>query len=291
MNASDYSGQTAQELHALRGNCIASPASIAAMISRHANSQIHALPGRVYLVGAGPGDPELLTLKAARLIAEADVLVYDNLVAPAILDFARTDAERIYAGKQRGEHTLPQEEINQLLVRLARTGRRVVRLKGGDPYIFGRGGEEVETLAAAGIPFEVVPGVTAAAGVAAYAGIPLTHRDHAQACVFVTGHLKDGSMDLDWPGLARRGQTVVIYMGLSGLPYLCAKLIEHGLPADWPAAIVQRGTQPSQRTVTGTLATLPALAAAAVLRAPTLIIVGTVVTLRDKLRWFDEFPA
>jgi len=288
MNASDYSGQTAQELHARRGNCIASPASIADMISTHANSQIHARPGRVYLVGAGPGDPELLTLKAARLIAEADVLVYDNLVAPAILDFARTDAERIYAGKQRGEHTLPQEEINQLLVRLARTGRRVVRLKGGDPYIFGRGGEEVEILAAAGIPFEVVPGVTAATGVAAYAGIPLTHRDHAQACVFVTGHLKDGSMDLDWPGLARRGQTVVIYMGLSGLPHLCARLIEHGLPADWPAAIVQRGTQPSQRTVTGTLATLPALAAAAVLRAPTLIIVGTVVTLRDKLRWFEE---
>lgn len=248
----------------------------------------HAQPGWVYLVGAGPGDPDLLTCKAARLIAEADVIVYDNLVAPAILELARTDAERIYAGKQRGEHALAQEEINHLLVRLAQAGKRVVRLKGGDPYIFGRGGEEVETLAADDIPFEVVPGITAAAGVAAYAGIPLTHREHAQACVFVTGHLKDGSMNLDWPGLARRRQTVVIYMGLMGLPVLCEKLMEHGLPPDWPAAIVQHGTQPSQRTVTGTLATLPALAAAARLRAPTLIIVGTVVALHHKLQWFAE---
>lgn len=214
--------------------------------------------------------------------------MYDNLVAPAILELARTDAERIYAGKQRGEHALAQEEINHLLVRLAQAGKRVVRLKGGDPYIFGRGGEEVETLAADDIPFEVVPGITAAAGVAAYAGIPLTHREHAQACVFVTGHLKDGSMNLDWPGLARRRQTVVIYMGLMGLPVLCEKLMEHGLPPDWPAAIVQHGTQPSQRTVTGTLATLPALAAAARLRAPTLIIVGTVVALHHKLQWFAE---
>lgn len=240
------------------------------------------------MVGAGPGDPDLLTCKAARLITEADVIVYDNLVAPAILELARTDAERIYAGKQRGDHALAQEEINHLLVRLAQAGKRVVRLKGGDPYIFGRGGEEVETLAADDIPFEVVPGVTAAAGVAAYAGIPLTHREHAQACVFVTGHLKDGSMNLDWPGLARRRQTVVIYMGLMGLPVLCEKLMEHGLPPDWPAAIVQHGTQPSQRTVTGTLATLPALAAAAQLRAPTLIIVGTVVALHHKLQWFAE---
>jgi len=249
---------------------------------------ISAQPGWVYLVGAGPGDPELLTLKAARLIGEADVLVYDNLVSKPVLDLSRPDAERIYAGKERGNHSLPQEQINQLLVRLAKTGKRVVRLKGGDPYIFGRGGEEVETLHADGINFEVVPGITAAAGVASYAGIPLTHRNHAQACVFVTGHLKDGSMNLDWPGLARQRQTVVIYMGLSGLPHLCAKLMEHGLPADWPAAIVQHGTQPTQRTVTGTLTTLPALAETANLRAPTLIIVGQVVTLRDKLRWFEE---
>lgn len=252
-------------------------------------TSLPAQAGTVYLVGAGPGDPSLLTLRAAQLIGEADVIVYDNLVSTEILAMlARPDVERIYAGKERGNHALPQEQLNLLLVRLARDAKRVVRLKGGDPYTFGRGGEEVETLVEQGIPFEVVPGITAAAGVAAYAGIPLTHRNHAQACVFVTGHLKDGSMNLDWPGLARRRQTVVIYMGLSGLPHLCAKLIEHGLPADWPAAIVQHGTQPSQRTVTGTLATLPDLAVAANLRAPTLIVVGEVVTLRDKLRWFAE---
>lgn len=245
-----------------------------------------AQPGTVYLVGAGPGDPELLTLRAARLIGEADVIVYDHLVAPAILDMAAPTAERIYAGKERGDHTLPQEELNLLLVRLAQAGKRVLRLKGGDPYIFGRGGEEVETLHAHGIPFEVVPGITAAAGVASYAGIPLTHRNFSQSCVFVTGNLKDGSMNLDWEGLARRRQTVVIYMGLHGLPTLCDKLVEHGLPSDWPAAIVQQGTTPGQRVVTGTLATLPQLAAAAKLRAPTLIIVGEVVTLREKLAWF-----
>ncbi len=245
-------------------------------------------PGTVYLVGAGPGDPELLTLRAAHLIGTADVIVFDHLVSPAILDMAGAHAERIYAGKQRGDHALPQEELNLLLVRLAQAGKRVLRLKGGDPYTFGRGGEEVETLHEHGIPFEVVPGVTAAAGVASYAGIPLTHRDYSQACVFVTGHLKDGSMDLDWEGLARRRQTVVIYMGLHGLPALCGKLIEHGLPADWPAAIVQQGTTPKQRTVTGTLATLPQLAQAARLKAPTLIIVGEVVRLRDKLKWYEE---
>ena len=245
-------------------------------------------PGKVYLVGAGPGDPELLTLKADRLIREADALVYDHLVSSAILARVRPEAEMIYAGKERGAHTLPQEALNLLLVDLARQGKKVVRLKGGDPYTFGRGGEEVETLVDHGIPFEVVPGVTAAAGVAAYAGIPLTHRNHAQACVFVTGHLKDGTMDLDWPGLARQRQTVVIYMGLHGLPTLCGKLIEHGLPPDWPAAIVQHGTQPTQRTVVGTLATLPELAVAAGLKAPTLILVGEVVRLQGKLNWFEK---
>ena len=201
---------------------------------------------------------------------------------------ARPDVERIYAGKERGNHALPQEQLNRLLVRLARDNKRVVRLKGGDPYTFGRGGEEVETLVEHGIPFEVAPGITAAAGVAAYAGIPLTHRNHAQACVFVTGHLQDGSMNLDWPGLARRRQTVVIYMGLHGLPVLCEKLIEHGLPPEWPAAIIQQGTTPRQRTVAGTLATLPALAEAARLKAPTLIIVGEVVGLHEKLAWLPE---
>ncbi len=246
--------------------------------------------GTVYLVGAGPGDPDLLTLRAARLISEADVVVYDYLVSTAVLDLARPDAERIFAGKRRGDHALPQEELNLLLVRLARENKRVVRLKGGDPYIFGRGGEEVETLFEHGIPFEVTPGITAASGVAAYAGIPLTHRDHAHACVFVTGHLKDGSIDLDWPGLARKTQTVVIYMGLVGLPTLCAKLVEHGLPADWPAAIVQQGTTPQQRTVMGTLTTLPGLAFDAGLQAPTLIIVGQVATLHGRLAWFPEAP-
>lgn len=247
--------------------------------------------GCVYLVGAGPGDPELLTLKAARVIGEADVLVYDHLVSAAILDLVSPTAERIYAGKERGNHALPQEQLNALLVRLAKAGKRVVRLKGGDPYTFGRGGEEVETLRENGVCFEVVPGITAATGVAAYTGIPLTHRDYAQACVFVTGHLKDGTMNLDWPGLARQRQTVIIYMGLHGLGHLCEKLMEHGLPADWPAAIVQKGTTPDQRTVTGTLSTLPALAAGAGLRPPTLIIVGQVVTLHDRLAWFAEAGA
>ena len=247
--------------------------------------------GCVYLVGAGPGDPELLTLKAARVIGEAEVLVYDHLVSPAILDMVNPAAERIYAGKERGNHALPQEQLNALLVRLAKAGKRVVRLKGGDPYTFGRGGEEVETLRENGVCFEVVPGITAATGVAAYAGIPLTHRDYAQACVFVTGHLKDGTMNLDWQGLARPRQTVIIYMGLHGLAHLCAKLMEHGLPPDWPAAIVQKGTTPDQRTVTGTLATLPGLAAGSGLRPPTLIIVGRVVTLHDKLAWFAEAGA
>lgn len=247
-----------------------------------------ARPGTVYLVGAGPGDPQLLTLRAAHLIGKADVIVYDYLVAASILDLASPSVERIFVGKRRGDHALPQGELNLLLVTLARQKKRVVRLKGGDPYIFGRGGEEVETLFEHGIPFEVVPGITAAAGVACYAGIPLTHRDYAQACIFVTGHLKDGTMNLDWAGLARRSQTVVIYMGSTGLPILCENLIVHGLPADWPAAIVQQGTTPQQRTITGTLATLPHLAQQAQLTPPTLIIVGEVVKLHDKLAWFKE---
>jgi uroporphyrin-III C-methyltransferase len=246
--------------------------------------------GFVWLVGAGPGDPDLLTVKASRVLTQADVLVYDQLVSPAILALVPAHTERIYAGKERGNHAIPQEQINDLLVRLAHEGRRVLRLKGGDPYTFGRGGEEVQTLREHGVRFEVVPGITAAVGVAAYSGMPLTHRDYAQACVFVTGHLQDGSMNLDWPGLARKRQTVVIYMGLHGLPTLCEKLREHGLPDDWPAAIIQKGTSPEQRTITGTLRTLPALADAAALKPPTLIIVGEVVRLHDKLAWFAEAP-
>lgn len=242
--------------------------------------------GKVYLVGSGPGDPELLTLKAARLIATADAIVYDHLVGAGILDHARADAERIYVGKEAGKHTLPQEDINRLLVKLAQAGKSVVRLKGGDPFIFGRGGEEIDELIGAGIGFEVVPGVTAASGMSAYAGIPLTHREHAQVCIFATGHLKDGSVDLDWPALARPRQTVVIYMGISALKEICAKLIAHGLPADTPAACVRHATLPTQQAVVGTLETLAAAVSAAKLKQPALIVVGSVVALRERLGWF-----
>lgn len=257
------------------------------MLHQMLAEQDNTLHGEVYLVGAGPGDPDLLTFRALRLMQKADVVVYDNLVSKPIVDMTRRDAERIYVGKKRADHTLRQEQINELLVRLAKEGKRVVRLKGGDPFIFGRGGEEIETLAAHGIPFQVVPGITAASGVSAYAGIPLTHRDHAQSCIFVTGHLKDGSMNLDWDALARPKQTIVVYMGLHGLETLCTELVAHGMPESTPAAIVQQGTTQNQRVITGTLATLAATALRENLHAPTLIIVGGVVTLRKKLAWFN----
>ena len=244
------------------------------------------LPGTVYLVGSGPGDPELMTLKAARLVREADVIVYDHLGAENVLDLARPDAEKIYAGKEASNHALPQEEINVLLVRLAKEGKRVVRLKGGDPFIFGRGGEEIETLAEHGVPFEVVPGVTAASGCGSYAGIPLTHRDHSQICVFATGHLKDGSVNLDWKALARPNQTVVFYMGIGGADEICRQLMENGLPADHPAAVVQHGTSRRQRVLTATLGTLAAEINKSDIRPPALIIIGTVVTLQSRLAWF-----
>ena len=243
--------------------------------------------GEVYLVGAGPGDPELLTLRALKLMQRADVALYDNLISDEVLALLPASTERVYVGKQRSNHAMRQEEINALMVRLAKEGRRVLRLKGGDPFVFGRGGEEIDTLSGEGVRVEGVPGITAALGVAAYAGIPLTHRDHAQACLFVTGHLKDGTMDLDWTALARPRQTIVVYMGLTALPALCGKLVEHGLPPDTPAAVVQQGTSRAQRVVSGTLATLAARAARARLKAPTLIIVGSVVKLRDRLAWFD----
>ncbi|HZP87923.1 MAG TPA: uroporphyrinogen-III C-methyltransferase [Burkholderiales bacterium] len=242
------------------------------------------------LVGAGPGDPELLTLRAVRLLQRADNVVYDHLVGDGILGLVSAQATFHYVGKQSSQHTLSQAEINALLVRLARAGRQVVRLKGGDPFIFGRGGEEIEALHAHGIAFEVVPGVTAASGMSCYAGIPLTHRDYAHSCVFVTGHLQDGSLDLDWKALARPAQTVVVYMGMAALPEICRQMIRHGLPSATPAAVVQQATTSNQRVVSGSLETLPHLAKAAAMRAPALIVIGEVVKLRRKLEWFAPIP-
>jgi uroporphyrin-III C-methyltransferase/precorrin-2 dehydrogenase/sirohydrochlorin ferrochelatase len=242
--------------------------------------------GEVYLVGAGPGDPDLLTFRALRLMQQADVVVYDRLVSAEIVDLTRRDSEKIYVGKQRKNHSLPQDSINELLATLAKQGKRVVRLKGGDPFIFGRGGEEIETLMEQGINFQVVPGITAASGCATYAGIPLTHRDHAQSCTFVTGHLKDGSINLNWQQLATPNQTIVFYMGLSGLKTICQSLINHGCSENYPIAIIQQGTTANQRILKGTLKSLPQTVEEERIKAPTLIIVGTVVTLHDKLNWF-----
>ena len=236
-------------------------------------------PGSVALVGAGPGDPELMTLKAMRLLQSAEAVVYDNLVGKQILDLIPQPAERVYVGKEAGCHALPQEEINALLLRLARSGKRVVRLKGGDPFVFGRGGEEMDELRAAGIAVTIVPGITAALGAAASCGFPLTHRDHAQSCVFVTGHLKDHSVALDWPALARPGQTLVFYMGITGLGIISNELIAHGLSGATPAGFVYKATLPEQRFVVTTLAELAATGRAEKIRPPALIVVGGVLSV------------
>ncbi|MCF5840943.1 siroheme synthase CysG [Aeromonas veronii] len=244
--------------------------------------------GEVVLVGAGPGDPGLLTLHALRQMQQADVVVYDRLVSDEVMALVRRDAKRIFVGKQAGNHCVPQEGINQLLLEEAKKGQRVVRLKGGDPFIFGRGGEELETLVGSGIGFQVVPGITAASGCAAYAGIPLTHRDHAQSVRFVTAHGKGGARDLDWPLLAKDKQTLVFYMGLSSCATIREQLLAHGKASNTPVALIERGTQPCQRVIRGTLDELPALAVG--VESPALIMVGSVVTLADRLAWFGEAP-
>ena len=243
--------------------------------------------GEVYLVGGGPGDPELLTLRALRLMQQADVVLYDRLVSDGVMELVRRDAERIYVGKRRSEHAMEQDNINQLLVDLAKQGKRVLRLKGGDPFIFGRGGEEIELLAQNNIPFQVVPGITAASGCSAYAGIPLTHRDYAQSVRFVTGHLKSDNTNLQWPELANPTQTLVFYMGLVGLREICASLIEHGRAPNTPVALIEKGTTQQQRVLIADLTTIADVVAANDVHAPTLFIVGEVVKLHDSLQWFN----
>lgn len=262
-------------------------APLAPVVSRKAGPA----PGKVWLVGAGPGDPDLLTVKAARLLASARLVLHDHLVGEGVMALLPSGARRICVGKRDRRHTLPQEEINALLVRFAAAGHAVVRLKGGDPYVFGRGGEEALALAAAGIPFEVVPGITSAQGMSAYAGIPLTHREHASSVVFATGHCREGGAAPDWQALARPRQTAVIYMGLGALAQICRELVAHGLAPDTPAAVVEQATTQRQRVVCGTLLTLPTLAQAEQVAAPALIVVGEVVRLHGTLGWFAPAAA
>lgn len=263
-----------------------------AQLEAAARGAEHRQQGEVFLVGAGPGDPDLLTFKALRLMQRADVVLYDRLIGDGILNLVRRDAERIYVGKMPHEHTVPQPEISRMMLRLAQEGKRVLRLKGGDPFIFGRGGEEIELLAEAGIPFQVVPGITAASGCAAYAGIPLTHRDHAQACIFITGHTKDGSFDLDWNMLLQPHQTVAVYMGLGNLKELTRVFVEKGAAPSLPVALIDNGTRCDQQVLTATLDSVAGKATRAGFKGPAILIVGSVVRLREKLEWYvpEEKP-
>jgi uroporphyrin-III C-methyltransferase/precorrin-2 dehydrogenase/sirohydrochlorin ferrochelatase len=279
-----FEGSIAEK--AFAGRLAEAEAGIQTLLESFQTSEHAILQGEVYLVGGGPGDPDLLTFKALRLMQQADIVLYDRLVSEGVLNLVRRDAERVYVGKRRDEHSVSQQNINQLLVDYAKQGLRVLRLKGGDPFIFGRGGEEIELLAENNIPFQVVPGITAASGCSAYSGIPLTHRDHAQSVRFLTGHTKDRSLDLDWTSLLDTHQTLVFYMGLVSLDEICRELIAHGRDKDTPAALIEKGTTINQRVVVGSITTLADKVKGAKVQAPTLLIIGSVVSLHEKLSWY-----
>ncbi len=279
-------GPVAESIYGAKPDTAAS--QMQELISAASVGQNEDAEGEVYLVGSGPGDPDLLTFRALRLMQQADVVLHDRLVPDGILELVRRDADRIYVGKRQGDHAMKQEDISQTLVDLAKQGKRVLRLKGGDPFVFGRGGEEIEMLAAEGVAFQVVPGISAANGCAAYAGIPLTHRDHAQACVFVTGHVKDGELDLNWSALVQPNQTVVVYMGFLSLAQVMQAFLDNGANAETLVAVVDKGTRPGQRVVTGTISTIAQNVENAKLEGPAIVIIGSVVGLRDKLDWFTD---
>lgn len=279
-----FQGRVADKM--ISGQTKAAEAEMEALLTAEEHQQKPV--GEVYLVGAGPGDPELLTFKALRLMQQADVVLYDRLVSPTIVDLCRRDAERIYVGKEMSNHSVPQEDINNTLARLALEGKRVLRLKGGDPFIFGRGGEELETLAAQGVPFQVVPGITAALACSSYSGIPLTHRNYAQSVKFITGQLKNRTSELNWSELMHPNQTIVLYMGLHRLDYICEQLIKHGKGGQTPIALIQAASTPEQKVVTGTLSNIAEKLQQDPLRPPTLTIIGEVVGLHEQLAWFDK---